>query len=67
MAQSNEKIKILIVEDDEVERTAARRAIHQLANVEILEVEDSRSAIAILEKDHNIECVFLDYCLPDGD
>jgi PAS domain S-box-containing protein len=67
MAQSNEKIKILIVEDDEVDRTAARRAIHHLANVEILEVEDSRSAIAILEKDHNIECVFLDYCLPDGD
>lgn len=61
-------IKVLVVEDDEVDRMAIRRALNRGSNaVEIIEVEDCQSAIAALEQHRDLECVFLDYRLPDND
>jgi|UPI0003637EC0 signal transduction histidine kinase len=62
-----EKLKVLVVDDDEVERMAVRRAF-QAANftIELVEVTNCRSAIAVL-CNNTFDCVFLDYCLPDQD
>lgn len=59
--------KILLVEDDEVDRMAVRRSLKSAGvQVEIWETEDCKSAIATLHQ-HSFDCVFLDYRLPDGD
>lgn len=59
--------KILVVEDDEVDRMAVRRTLKSAGiHMELSEAEDCKSAIAIL-KQQNFDCVFLDYRLPDGD
>jgi signal transduction histidine kinase len=62
-----EKLKVLVVDDDEVERMAVRRAF-QAANftIELVEVTNCRSAIAVL-CNNTFDCVFLDYRLPDQD
>ncbi len=62
-----EKLKVLVVDDDEVDRMAVRRAF-QAANVrvELVEATDCRSAIAVL-CNNTFDCVFLDYRLPDQD
>jgi len=62
-------VKILLVEDDEVDRMAIRRALKKGVEGEITLVfaENCASTIEHLETDPDIECVFLDYRLPDGD
>ncbi len=59
--------KILLVDDDEVDRMAVRRAL-ETAGVEIAlsEAMDCNSAIAEL-KNTAFDCIFLDYRLPDRD
>jgi signal transduction histidine kinase len=62
-----ETLKILVVDDDEIDRMAVRRALIKAGvQMELSEVGDGNSAIAIL-KDNLYDCVFLDYRLPDQD
>ncbi|MCY7393863.1 MAG: response regulator, partial [Leptolyngbyaceae cyanobacterium CAN_BIN12] len=62
-----ETLKILVVDDDDVDRMAVCRAL-KTAGVEIAisEAVDCRSAIAEL-KNTAFDCIFLDYRLPDRD
>lgn len=63
-----EKLKILVVDDDEVDRIAVRRALTKAGvDMELSEVGDGKSAIALLNTDTSYDCVFLDYRLPDQD
>ncbi len=63
----NEKFKILIVDDDEVDRMAVRRALSKAGfDLEIVEAEDSGIALASLKKS-KFDCILLDYRLPDRD
>lgn len=62
-----EKLKILVVDDDEVDRMAVRRSLKTAGvQMELVETSDCQGAIATLHSDH-FDCVFLDYRLPDGD
>ncbi|MFH7030684.1 MAG: ATP-binding protein [Heteroscytonema crispum UTEX LB 1556] len=62
-----ETLKILVVDDDEVDRMAVRRALTKAGvQMELSEVGDGNSAIATL-KDNLYDCVFIDYGLPDQD
>ncbi|MBE9189898.1 PAS domain S-box protein [Gloeocapsopsis crepidinum LEGE 06123] len=62
-----ETVKILVVDDDEVDRMAVRRALRAAGvQTELSEVSDCAGAIAILQA-QSFDCVFLDYFLPDGD
>ena len=62
-----ETLKILVVDDDEVDRMAVRRALTKVGvQMELSEVGDGNSAIATL-KDNLYDCVFIDYGLPDQD
>ncbi|MDJ0724640.1 MAG: ATP-binding protein [Prochloraceae cyanobacterium] len=59
------KLKILIVDDEIVDRMAINRDLKQTdLDIEIAEVNDAKSAIAIL-KTNNFDCICLDYLLPD--
>lgn len=63
----DETLKILVVDDDEVDRMAVRRALIKAGvQMELLEVGDGHSAIASL-KNNNFDCAFIDYRLPDQD
>lgn len=63
----NDVLKILIVDDDEVDRMAVRRALSKAGfEMEIVEAEDISTALASL-KNLQFDCAFLDYRLPDGD
>lgn len=60
-------LKILVVDDDEVDRMAVGRALKKAGVVaEIAEVLDCASTIAILQVTQ-FDCVFLDFRLPDKD
>ncbi len=61
----DELLKILIVDDDEVDRMAVRRALNQ-AGMQICftEAENFTTAIATIETTV-FDCIFLDYGLPD--
>lgn len=62
-----EIIRILVVEDDEVDRMAVGRALKKAGiPVEMFAAIDCTSAIATL-KQRSFDCVLLDYRLPDGD
>ncbi|MBW4496173.1 MAG: response regulator [Oscillatoria princeps RMCB-10] len=62
-----EILKILVVDDDEVDRLAVRRALKAAGvRTELHEAKDCAEAMATL-KDQNFDCVLLDYHLPDGD
>lgn len=62
-----ETLKILVVDDDEVDRMAVRRALTKAGvRMELTEVGDGNDAISALEN-HTYDCVFLDYRLPDQD
>jgi two-component system sensor histidine kinase BarA len=69
-------IKILVVEDDEVDRMAVRRALKTAGiPVEITVAVDCKSAMETLasanvsttSNQKDFECALLDYRLPDGD
>ncbi len=62
-----ETLKILVVDDDEVDRMAVRRALKTAGvQVELSEAGDCHDAIATLANT-SFDCVFLDYRLPDED
>lgn len=62
-----EILKILIIDDDKVDRMAVCRALKTVeAIVEVSEAEDYKSAIALLNV-NNFDCIFVDYALPDKD
>lgn len=62
-----ETVKILVVDDDEVDRMAVRRALKSAGvAMELTEVSDCANAIASLQQ-FTFDCIFLDYLLPDGD
>ncbi|MGB7441418.1 MAG: response regulator, partial [Coleofasciculaceae cyanobacterium] len=62
-----EIIKILVVEDDEVDRMAVSRALKKSGMaVEMSTAVDCASALSSLNQ-QSFECVLLDYRLPDGD
>ncbi|NEQ33603.1 MAG: response regulator [Leptolyngbya sp. SIO4C5] len=64
-AQSANLLKILIVDDDEIDRLAVRRAFRK-ANIPLQfdEAENCQTAIAMLRQ-LSFDCIFLDYRLPD--
>ncbi|MEO8891048.1 MAG: ATP-binding protein [Coleofasciculaceae cyanobacterium] len=62
-----EAVKILLVEDDEVDRMAVSRALKTTGlSAEIVAAIDCQSAIATLNQ-QSFDCVLMDYRLPDGD
>lgn len=62
-----ETIKILLVEDDEVDRMAVSRALKTTGlSADIVAAIDCQSAIATLNQ-QSFDCVLMDYRLPDGD
>lgn len=62
-----ETLKILVVDDDEVDRMAVRIALTQAGvYMEMCEVSDGNNAFSALQNT-NFDCVFLDYRLPDQD
>lgn len=62
-------VKVLLIEDDEVDRMAVCRAVKKGADEEIniVSAENCAKGLQVLASDEDIECVFLDYRLPDGD
>ncbi|BCL38033.1 hybrid sensor histidine kinase/response regulator [Nostoc sp. MS1] len=63
----DEKLKILVVDDDEVERMAIRRALDNSGvRMELSEVNNGHSAISAL-RNNKFDCAFIDYRLPDQD
>jgi DNA-binding NtrC family response regulator len=62
----NEALKILLVDDDAVDRMAVCRSLKRAeVQVDVAEVETCAAAIALLQQ-QAFDCVLLDYCLPDG-
>jgi signal transduction histidine kinase len=62
-----EKLKVLVVDDDDVDRMAVRRALTKAGvHMELCEVGNGKDAIASL-CNKSYDCVFLDYRLPDQD
>ncbi len=65
-----ETLRILVVDDDEVDRMAVRRSLNAAGlKIDLTEAWDYTSAIATLQaaKDNPFDCIFLDYRLPDQD
>ncbi len=61
-----ENVKILMVDDDEVDCMAVKRSLKSAGvEMEWAEVTECESAIAILQQ-QTFDCIFLDYLLPDG-
>jgi len=62
-----ETVKILVVDDDEVDRMAVRRALKAAGlQMELSQTDSCAGAIAALQQ-QQFDCVLLDYFLPDGD
>lgn len=62
-----ETLRVLIVDDDEIDRMAVRRALRKAGiTTELLEAITCAEALSFL-KDNPFDCVFLDYRLPDQD
>lgn len=60
-----ENFKVLIVDDDAVDRIAVRRALKTSSlAVQFVEAWDYESALSTLEL-HTFDCIFMDYRLPD--
>ena len=62
-----EKLKILVIDDDQTEGSKVSLALMQTGiSMEIDEVKDGNHAFLALINNH-YDCVFLDYCLPTED
>src|SRR5688572_25603750 len=64
--QSRATVKILLVEDDEVDRMAVRRALSRWSGIEVVEVGEGLAALAALQRE-NFDCALFDYRLPGKD
>lgn len=63
----DETLKILVIDDDTVDRMAVRRALCKTdLEIDLSEAEDGETALSIL-KTHQFDCIFVDYLLPDRD
>ena len=61
------RLKILLVDDDEVDRLAIGRALRVAGLEAALDEADSVSAAAAALRGRAFDCVLLDYQLPEGD
>ncbi len=62
-----EELKILIVDDDDVDRMAVRRALGKSGlQVNIEEASSCKEALKLL-RSSDFDCALFDYMLPDGD
>ena len=62
-----ESYKILVIDDDDVDRMAVRRALRASdLQAEVVEATDAASGIELL-KSGSFDCALLDYLLPDRD
>jgi len=60
-------LRILVVDDDDVDRMAVRRALKSSGlDATIVEAEDAAGALAQLEQEH-FDCTLLDYRMPGSD
>lgn len=60
-------LKILVVDDDDVDRMAVRRALKASGlEANVTEADDAQSALARLAKEH-FDCTLLDYRMPGSD
>ncbi|TVQ22363.1 MAG: hybrid sensor histidine kinase/response regulator [Leptolyngbya sp. DLM2.Bin15] len=60
-------LRILVIDDDEVDRMTVRRSLIKAGfRLQVVEVENCTEAIATLQAS-SFDCVFLDYRLPDQD
>lgn len=63
----DETLKILVIDDDAVDRMAVHRALQKAdLAVDLSEATDGSTALSIL-KTTNFDCIFIDYLLPDQD
>lgn len=63
----DENLKVLVVDDDEVDRMAICRALKiNGISPQIVEAEDYKTAMAKVQQ-HTFDCAFIDYLLPDSD
>jgi two-component system, sensor histidine kinase and response regulator len=63
----SEEIKILLVDDDEIDRMMVCRSLKSADfDVQIMEAENCAEAISEIQK-QEYDCALLDYRLPDGD
>ena len=63
----NHGLKILVVDDDDVDRMAVRRALKASGlEASVTEAEDAASALTRLSKEH-FDCTLLDYRMPGSD
>ena len=64
---ANHGLKILVVDDDDVDRMAVRRALKASGlEASVTEAEDAAGALAKLSKEH-FDCTLLDYRMPGSD
>lgn len=62
-----DRLKILLVDDDDVDRMTVRRALRKTGlDYDLTEAVDGAAALAACAT-HKFDCVFLDYRLPDSD
>jgi signal transduction histidine kinase len=63
----NHGLKILVVDDDDVDRMAVKRALKSSGlEANVTEADDASSALAKLAKEH-FDCTLLDYRMPGSD
>lgn len=63
----NDPLKILIVDDDEVDRMTVHRALRSRRSaLDVTEATSCLEAMAALQAHPRFDCLFLDYRLPDG-
>lgn len=60
-------LRVLVVDDDEVDRIALRRALVQTRTAPYIGEADAVLTAIDLLGSEEFDCVFLDYNLPDGD
>lgn len=60
-------VRVLVVDDDQVDRMAAERVLAETGLP--VEVESAAGVLEAIERltDSNFDCVLLDFMLPDGD
>lgn len=61
-------LKVLIIDDDKTDRGLFRRHVRKPgADLTVLEASNAEQGLKIINENDNIDCVFLDYMLPDMD
>jgi PAS domain S-box-containing protein len=66
-AQGLDGLRILLIDDDELDRTSVRRALRsQGIHAEIVEASDATAGLEVL-KTQRVDCVFLDFHMPARD